>query len=363
MGRLNRLGSEGSWRQESDQSRSTIFIAEIGANHDGSLDRALNLVRLAADSGANAVKFQHIRAKDLGSTEGFDRLYREFGNKSQHSVHAMDAYKSVEIPVQWMKDVRGLCDDLGVDLITAPYYLDDIEELAQYVDAFKVGSGDFRWIEKNERLLATGKPLILATGMESLWSIQQVVSRLEPFHSQLTLLQCNSNYSASIEILRHLNLNVIQSFRDLWPDIRVGLSDHTRSVSVIVAAVALGASVIERHFTDDNTREGADHFVAMDPLGWESMISQVREVERALGSPTKKLEPNEAYSSMSQRRAVRAARGLQKGDRLKRADITLLRPWLPGSLDPIDLDRVVGSVLTRNISAGEELRAEDIGQA
>ena len=357
------FASDGSLRPEFQDIPRTYFIAEIGANHDGSLDRALELVRLAARSGANAVKFQNIRAENLGSREGFDRLYHRYGNKSQHAVHALDAYKSVEIPLSWMGALRGLCDDLKIDLITAPYYLDDIQELDQYVDAFKVGSGDFRWVEKTKELIATSKPVILATGMESLSTIQRVMSELGDSFPKLTLLQCNSNYSASDDNLSHLNLRVIQRFKELWPEVRMGLSDHTRAVSVIVAAVSLGAEVIERHFTDDTTRAGADHKVAMDPESWESMVLQIREVERALGSREKRQEANENYSSMTQRRSIRVSKRLRRGHVVERDDVTLLRPWLPGSLDPLDLDQVVGSVLARDVNAGEELMPEDVRRA
>jgi len=340
------------------QRSRCYFIAEIGANHEGDFSRAIDLATLAADAGADAVKFQNIRADRLGSRRGFDRLYREFGNKSQHAVHALEAYKAVEIPVTWIKDMRQVCDELGIDLITAPYYLEDIDNLAPYVDAFKVGSGDFSWVEKNLALLRTGKHLILATGMESLSGVAKVMSELEAHHDGLTLLQCNSNYSGEPGNLASLNLKVIQTFRSLWPRAQVGLSDHTKSVAVVTAAVALGASLVERHFADDGGRPGPDHRIALDFNAWSEMVRLVRETEQALGSPVKVCESNETYSAMTQRRALRASRSLTPGQVLSRQDITVLRPWLPGSLGPADIGLAVGSVVATPVSAGDEIRAE-----
>ena len=337
------------------------FIAEIGANHDGEFSRAVRLVELAAEAGANAVKFQHIRAELLGSRRGFDRLYQKYGNKSQHAAHALDAYAKIEIPISWMDELRGVCNGHGVDLITAPYYLEEIEELAPFVDAFKVGSGDFGWVEKNLKLLETGKPVILATGMETFSSVTEVMAKLENFHRQITLLQCNSNYSVDLENLNHLNLRVIQNYQTKWPSVSVGISDHTKSSTVPILAVALGASVLERHFTDDGGRPGADHRIALEPDGWREMVDTTNEAIRILGSGFKQREPNETYSAMTQRRAIRASVNLREGQVIQRQDVTVLRPWFPGCFEAKDLEFIVGKSLRRALAAGDEIRPEHFG--
>ena len=348
-------------RRDGDLADQQIyFVAEIGANHDGEFSRAVRLVELAAEAGANAVKFQHIRAERLGSRRGFDRLYQDYGNKSQHAVHALDAYAKVEIPVSWMEELRGICDDLRVDLITAPYHLEEIEELAPFVDAFKVGSGDFGWVEKNLKLLATGKPVILATGMETFSSVAEVMAKLESFHHQITLLQCNSNYSGDLDNLRHLNLRVIQKYLSTWPNVRVGISDHTKPVTVPLMALALGATVIERHFTDDGNRPGADHRIALDPDGWREMVETTNEAIKILGSGVKRIEPNENYSAMTQRRAIRASVNLGEGQVIRRQDVTVLRPWFPGCYEAKHLDIVIGKRLRRALATGDEIRPEHL---
>lgn len=332
------------------------FIAEIGFNHEGSLNRAKSLISLAAKSGANAAKFQHIRAEELGFREGFDRLYRVLGSKAQHNVHAMDAYKKAEIPTDWTKILREECHKFGLDFITAPYYVSEVERLAEDVDAFKVGSGDFAWIEKNSRLVSTGKPVFLACGASDMETVEKVVGALKLYHSQICLMQCNSNYTGKRGNERYLNLNVLRTFQTIWPDLRIGLSDHTKDLSVIAAARALGATVFERHFTDDSDREGADHLVALNPHEFSEMVSAVRLLEEALGDGVKRIEENEAVGSMTQRRALRFARDFERGHTLSREDITILRPWIDGSLLPYDLDKVIGKKVAGDFSRGQEIQ-------
>lgn len=332
------------------------FIAEIGFNHDGSLKRAKALVKLAAKAGADAAKFQHIKAAELGSRTGFDKFYGLADHQTQHRKHAMEAYKEAEIPLSWTEALRDECHAFGLDFITAPYYSSEIEYLAAYVDAFKVGSGDFAWIEKNRELISTGKPVLLACGASDLASVVEVMGSMNLHYDQICLMQCNSSYIGGDGNLPYLNLNTLKTFRGLWPDITLGLSDHTRALSVPVAARALGATVFERHFTDDNEREGADHRVALNVSEFSEMVETVRSIEDALGDGVKKIEQNEKVGSMTQRRALRISRDLESGQVLSREDISVLRPWMEGCFLASDLDSIIGMRLALDVSAGEEIR-------
>lgn len=338
-----------------DQQRA-YFIAEIGFNHEGSLKRAKALVNLAAKAGADAAKFQHIRAAELGSRNGFDRFYGLADHQTQHRKHAMEAYKEVEIPLAWTEILRDECHASGLDFITAPYNTSDIEYLAAYVDAFKVGSGDFAWIEKNRELISTGKPVLLACGASDLANVVKVMGSINSHYHQICLMQCNSSYIGGDGNLPYLNLNTIKTFRSLWPGVTVGLSDHTRALSVPVAARALGATVFERHFTDDNTREGADHRVALNASEFSEMVETMRSIEDALGDGIKKIEQNERVGSMTQRRALRVSRNVKSGQMLSREDISILRPWMEGCFLASDLDSIVGMRLALDVSEGEEIR-------
>lgn len=332
------------------------FIAEIGFNHDGSLERAKALIDLAAKAGADAAKFQHIKAAELGSRKGFDNFYALPDHQTQHRKHALVAYKDAEIPLAWTEVLRDECHAAGLDFITAPYYTSDIDFLAQYVDAFKVGSGDFAWIEKSQELLSTGKPVLFACGASDLANVVRVMTSMESHYDRICLMQCNSNYIGGETNLPYLNLNTIKRFRELWPDVKVGLSDHTRALSVPVAARALGATIFERHFTDDNEREGADHLVALNVSEFAEMVRVVKAIEGALGDGVKKIEENERVGSMTQRRALRLSRNLKRGQRLTRKDISVLRPWMEGCLLASDLDSVIGRRLALDVDEGEEIR-------
>lgn len=337
--------------------QTAYFIAEIGANHDGNLERAKALINLAAESGADAAKFQHIKAEELGSRKGFDKFYAIAEHQTQHRKHAMDAYTEVEIPLEWTEALQEECDAASIEFITAPYYTSDIEYLAQYVDAFKVGSGDFAWIEKNQDLVSSGKPLLLACGASELANVVQVMSSIKSHHDRVCLMQCNSSYIGGDGNLPYLNLNTLKTFQRLWPDITLGLSDHTKALSVPVAARALGATVFERHFTDDPKREGADHQVALNASEFREMVNTVREIEIALGDGIKKIEQNEWVGSMTQRRALRLSRDMKAGSALSREDISILRPWVEGSFLASDLHTIIGRRLALDVAEGEEIQS------
>lgn len=287
------------------------FIAEIGANHEGSLDRAKMLIRLAAGAGATTVKFQSFRAATLVSREGFAALGPMAHQRDWGDVYA--AFERAETPLRWTPTLATCCAEHGVEFLTSPYDVDLVRELDPYVRRWKVGSGEITHRALLTALLATGKPVLLATGASTAAEVERAVNGLVGV--PLTLLQCTTNYSGDPENVRHCNLRVIERWRRMG--YRVGLSDHTRSMAVACAAVALGAEVIERHFTDDRTRTGSpDHPFAMQPEDWRAMVDACTVAEVALGSPWKSVSPNEMETRTVQRR------GLWDGK--------ALRPCMPG---------------------------------
>ena len=150
--------------------------------------------------------------------------------------------------------------------------------LAPHVPAFKVGSGDIDWLEALEQMARHGKPMIIATGASSIEDVQRAVRCVSPLNRQLVLMQCNTNYTASPGNFDHIHLNVLKTYGTMFPDVILGLSDHTSGHATVLGAVALGARVIEKHFTDDNNREGPDHRFAMDPDTWRDMVDRTREL-------------------------------------------------------------------------------------
>jgi sialic acid synthase SpsE len=178
---------------------------------------------------------------------------------------------------------------------------------------------------------------------------------------ELVLMQCNTNYTASPENYDHIHLNVLKTYAVMFPQVVLGLSDHTHGNATVLGAVALGARVIERHFTDDNGRDGPDHKFALDPSDWAHMVQETRQLERALGSADKFIAGNEQETKVVQRRCLRAARDIGAGEMLTREMIDVLRPATPGAIKPNELQAVLGTRALKTITSGAELRWTDLG--
>jgi N-acetylneuraminate synthase len=232
--------------------------------------------------------------------------------------------------------------------------------LDPYVPANKIGSGDITWLEILEYIAQKGKPVILSTGASDIGDVQRAVQTILEINPQLVLLQCNTNYTASLDNFDHINLRVLNTYRALFPDLILGLSDHTFGPATVLGAVALGARVIEKHFTDDNSRVGPDHPFSMTPQTWREMVDRTRELERALGSPDKHVMDNEEQTVVVQRRCLRASRDIQPGETLTREMIGVLRPATPGAILPFEIDQVIGTKANGAIPSGKELRWVDL---
>ncbi|RPI21102.1 MAG: N-acetylneuraminate synthase, partial [Chloroflexota bacterium] len=172
---------------------------------------------------------------------------------------------------------------------------------------------------------------------------------------------CNTNYTASLENFDHIHLHVLDTYRTMFPGVILGLSDHTAGHATVLGAVTLGARVIEKHFTDDNSRVGPDHPFSMTPNTWRDMVDCTRELERALGSADKFVAGNEQHTVIVQRRCLRAARLIQAGEALTREMIDVLRPATPGAILPYEIEAVIGTRAIADIPAGKELRWTDLG--
>ncbi|MFN3742129.1 MAG: N-acetylneuraminate synthase family protein [Anaerolineales bacterium] len=339
----------------------TYFIADIAANHDGSLERAKMLIRLAKEAGADAAKFQNFRAPKIVSDYGFRSLGRQVSHQAAWKKSVFQVYQEASIPFDWTPILKEECDKVGIHYFTSPYDFEAIDYVEPYVPAYKIGSGDIDWLEALERMAKKGKAVILATGAATIADVQRAVHAILKHNPQLVLMQCNTNYTASPENYDHLHLNVLRTYATMFPNVILGLSDHTQSPAPIVAAVTLGARVIERHFTDDNNREGPDHKFALNPENWARMVEEVRIAERAMGSPDKFVAANEQETVIIQRRCLRAARDIKAGEVLTREMIDVLRPATPGAIKPPEIEAVIGTRALHDIPAGKELRWTDLG--
>lgn len=340
----------------------TYFIADIAANHDGSLERAKMLIRLAKRAGADAAKFQNFSAPAIVSDYGFKHLGGQQSHQSAWKKSVFQVYADASVPFDWTPELKAACDEVGIDYFSSPYDFAATDMLDPYVPAYKIGSGDINWPEALVRMAQKGKPVLLATGASDIGEVQRAVHTILAHNRQLVLMQCNTNYTASLENFDHIHLRVLTTYRLMFPDLVLGLSDHTPGHATVLGAVALGARVVEKHFTDDNHREGPDHKFAMNPASWAEMVENTRRLERALGSADKTLAGNEQQTVVVQRRCLRAACDLKAGSTLTRDRIDILRPATPGALRPDELDAVLGTTLLRDIPAGKELRWTDLGE-
>ena len=257
----------------------TYFIADIAANHDGDLSRAKELIWLAKEAGADAAKFQHFQADTIVSDFGFRNLRGINSHQSNWNKSVFQVYKDASINPDWTAILSEESEKADIHFLTTPYDIGLVDDVNEYVPAFKVGSGDITWIQMIQYVASKQKPYMLATGASNLLDVVRAVEAGLAINHQLVLMQCNTNYTASVENFRYLNLNVLKTYRGLYPDLILGLSDHTMGYSSVLGAVALGASVIEKHFTDSNDRAGPDHHFAMNPKTWEEMVQSVRELE------------------------------------------------------------------------------------
>jgi N-acetylneuraminate synthase len=340
----------------------TYFIADISANHDGDLERAKMLISLAKEAGADAAKFQNFRAAQIVSDYGFRAMGSQLSHQAAWKKSVFEVYQDASIPFEWTPVLKEECDRVGIDYFSSPYDFAATDMLDPYVPAYKIGSGDINWLEALEYMARKGKPVILATGAAEIGEVQRAVHTLLAINPQLVLMQCNTNYTASLENFDYIHLRVLETYRLMFPQVVLGLSDHTPGHATVLGAVTLGARVVEKHFTDDNARVGPDHPFSMTPATWRDMVDRTRELERALGSPDKVVGGNEQQTVVVQRRCLRAGRSIQAGERIERGMIDVLRPATPGALRPDEIQAVIGTRALKDIPAGKELRWTDVGE-
>jgi N-acetylneuraminate synthase len=339
----------------------TYFIADIAANHDGSLERAKLLIRLAKEAGADAAKFQNFQAPKIVSDYGFSHMNAQVSHQAKWDKSVTEVYASASIPFEWTPILKETCDAAGIDYFSSPYDFDAIDMLDPYVPAYKIGSGDITWIEACERIASKGKPVLLATGASDIGDVQRAVHAILKLNPQLVLMQCNTNYTAEDGNFDNIHLNVIKTYQAMFPDLILGLSDHTHGHATVLGAVTLGARVVEKHFTDDNDRVGPDHPFAMNPQSWADMVKATRQLERALGLGDKVVADNERETVIIQRRCLRAAREILPGEVLTREMIDVLRPASQGGIMPYEIREVLGLKALDRIAQGQELRWTQLG--
>lgn len=338
----------------------TYFIADIASSHDGDLTRAKELIWLAKESGLDAVKFQHFTANKIVSDYGFRNLGMQMSHQAGWEKPVFEIYRQYECNRDWNEELVETARSAGIDFMTTPYDIEAVELLDRYVPAYKVGSGDITWTEFIAFIARHDKPVLLATGASSMADVERAVASVLSYTKKIVLMQCNTNYTGSLENFRYINLNVLKTYAKQYPGMVLGLSDHTPGHTTVLGAIALGARVIEKHFTDDNNRIGPDHSFSLAPAAWKELIERSRELESALGNGIKIIEDNENDTVIVQRRCLRLTRNMIAGERISQGDLEALRPAPHGAIPPYSLDTVLGKEMSRDKVAGDALYEEDV---
>lgn len=341
---------------------SVLVIAEAGVNHNGSERLALELVDVAADCGADAVKFQTFSADKLvrRGTATAEYQQRATGALDQHAMLA-----SLEMSEAMHQAVQQRCQERGLEFMSTAFDAEAADYLVAIgIRRIKIPSGELTNLPFIRHLASKNLPLIMSTGMATLDEVVEAVDVVrgersrhdfaEPLEAVLTILHCTSNYPASLDDVNLRAMDTIASRTGL----AVGYSDHTAGWSVAVAAAARGAAVIEKHFTTDRGLPGPDHAASLEPGELADMIQRIRDVERALGSASKR--PTHAEHAVRQlvRRSVTLTRSMPAGTVVGQDDLALLRPG--DGIAPRDIDAVIGRRTSRALGAGSTLQWSDL---
>tara|TARA_A100001015_G_scaffold282449_1_gene346698 strand:+ start:5281 stop:6345 length:1065 start_codon:yes stop_codon:yes gene_type:complete len=341
------------------KSKYPYFIADIAANHDGDLSRAKELIWLAKESGADCAKFQHFLADKIVNDREFNKL-NILTHQSDWKESVSRIYEKYHFKRSWTHEISEECKKARIDFSTTPYDIDAIEETKELVSFFKIGSGDISWIEHIKACADTSLPIAIATGASSMQDVERAMKLLIKKGNQVCLMQCNTNYTIDKDKHKFVNLNVLKIYKEKYPNSILGLSDHTVNEISVLGAIALGAQIFEKHFTDDNEREGPDHKFAVNPVNWKKMINNARELIDCMGDGDKKVEENEENAFVVQRRSCTAARNIPKEKIIEKQDIVMLRLCPAGAVHPFEENNIIGLKALKEIKKGDSILWESI---
>lgn len=330
------------FNKKSGEINKIFIIAEAGVNHNGSIELAKQLIDAAADACADAVKFQTFKADGVVTKNATRASYqvRNLGNDETQQ----EMLSRYELRYDDFIGLKEYCDEKGITFLSTPHSEDAIDFLDDLVPAYKFGSGDLTNIPVLEYAAKKGKPMILGTGMATMDEIKEA---LRAIHNQgnkdVVMLHCTSNYPCSLE---EVNLRAMQTMQKEL-DCLVGYSDHTPGIFVTIMAVAMGACVIEKHFTLDRNLPGPDHKASLEPDELKDMVNAVRNAEKALGSGLKRPTESERETMKVARKSIVAKVDIQKGVKIKREMLAIKRPGI--GIEPKNIDKIIGKKSKRDI--------------
>ncbi|MCF8026469.1 MAG: N-acetylneuraminate synthase [Desulfobacteraceae bacterium] len=326
------------------------IIAEAGVNHNGSLERARQLVKTASDTGADLIKFQTFKAEEIITRRAPKAKYQVEATSRKETQYEM--LKRLELDADAHQVLKDDCRNLGIGFLSTPFDMESFELLVGLgLEIWKIPSGEITNLPYLRKIGALNHEVILSTGMADLGEIEDALQVLEKAgtpRNQITVLHCSTAYPTP---MNEVNLRAMQTIATAFKGVRVGYSDHTLGIEIPVAAVALGASTVEKHFTLDRSLPGPDHAASLEPDELAEMITAIRNIERAFGSGEKKPCPSEAGNRDIVRKSIVAACAIREGEPFTEQNMSVKRPG--GGIDPMRWDELLGRKSPRDFNADE----------
>lgn len=340
----------------SSKANHVYIIAEIGVNHNGSLDLAKKLVYSASEAGVDAVKFQTFKAERLLSS---DKIKKAPYQTRENSENQYTMLKRLELDNNAFKELKHLCDALGVDFISTPYDQESVILLKELRSkTVKIASADIINKYLIDKIIDQELNIILSAGMASYEEVFRTIEHIRNRNKdiEISLLHCTTSYPTDYA---DVNMNVLKKLqRDFGDKVAIGYSDHTEGNEIAIMAASLGARIIEKHFTLDRKMDGPDHFASIGPKELGALVSSIRNVEKAFGDSSKPLTKNELVNINVMRRSVHANKALNIGQVLQLDDLSITRPY--DGYSAWDYEELLGKKLTRQIGKGEAITGSDI---
>ncbi|MBE9543828.1 MAG: N-acetylneuraminate synthase family protein [Proteobacteria bacterium] len=331
-------------------------IAEIGHNHQGKLETAKEMFKVAKECGADAVKLQKRNNRELFTAGGYNKPY---DNPNSYGATYGEHREFLEFGGIEYKELMDYADEIGVTMFATAFDFSSADFLAKLdMPAFKIASGDLKNIPLLTHIAEFQKPMILSTGGGTMEDVNRAYDAVMPINQQLCILQCTAGYPADFD---ELNLSVITTFRERFPNLTIGLSSHDNGIAMAVAAYMLGARVVEKHFTLNHTWKGTDHAFSLEPIGFRKMVRDLERVKAAIGNGVKQVHESEKNPIIKMGKKLVAARDLPAGCTIRREDIALKSPG--DGLPPYELDKVIGRVTRQELKEDDDITYEILNGA
>lgn len=338
---------------EIDDNSDCYVIAEIGHNHQGNLETAKELVRVAKECGANAVKLQKRDNRTLYTRELYNKPY---DHENSFGATYGEHREALEFGWEEYRELQQYAQELGITLFATVFDFPSADFLAELdMPAFKIGSGDLTSIPLLKYVAGFQKPMIISTGGGTMEDVQRAYAAIVPINPQLCIMQCTSGYPCAFE---EMNLGVITTYRERFPDIVIGLSAHDSGIAMALVGYVLGARVVEKHFTLNRAMKGTDHAFSLERPGLRRLVRDLRRARVALGDGTKRPYPSEAAPLYKMGRKLVAACDLPASYVLTREDIAIKSP--NDGLPPYELENVIGKATLRALQEDENILFDDL---